>query len=62
MEKKTIKKTYLVEYEASYRVEASSEDEALQKALAIHEKFPDGTWTPLLESYEFMKAGEYYGA
>ena len=55
MEKKTIKKTYLVEYQASYRVEAANEDEALQKAIAIHEKSPDGIWCPLLESYDFVR-------
>ena len=55
MEKKTIKKTYLVEYQASYRVEAANEEEAIQKAIAIHEKSPDGIWGGYLESYEFYR-------
>ena len=55
MEKKTIKKTYLVEYQASYRVEASSEEDAIQKAIEIHAKFPDGSWNGFLESYDFVR-------
>lgn len=55
MEKKTIKKTYLVEYQASYRVEATDEQDAIKKAIAIHEKSPDGVWNGFFESYEFYR-------
>lgn len=55
MEKKPIKKTYVVEYQASYTVEAPNEEEAIKKAIAIHEKTPDGIWGGYLESYEFYR-------
>ena len=55
MGERPIKKTYLVEYQASYRVEASSEEDAIKKAIAIHEKSPDGVWNGFFESYEFYR-------
>ena len=45
------KKSYQVEYSATYWVEAESEDEALDLAMEQHAKNPDGDWDAQLEAY-----------
>ena len=52
----TIKKTYQVEYNATYWVEASSEEEAIEKGIEAHAELPDGDWNAFVEpSYDFVK-------
>lgn len=36
---------YIVDYYASYSVEADNEDEAIRLAIEQHEDLPDGSWT-----------------
>lgn len=42
-------KTYQVEYTAVYWVDATSEDEAIEKAIEIHSDMPDGDWNAFIE-------------
>lgn len=37
-------KTYIVNYTATYEVEAENEDEAIALAILEHEDMPDGDW------------------
>jgi hypothetical protein len=42
-------KTWQVEYSATYWVEATSEDEAIDKAMEQHADLPDGSWEGFIE-------------
>lgn len=37
-------KKYVVNYYATYWVEAEDEDQAIELAIECHEDLPDGTW------------------
>lgn len=41
--------SWQVEYNATYWVEAETEDEAIEKAIEIHADMPDGDWNAELE-------------
>ena len=43
---------YQVTYQASYYVEASNEDEALDLAIEQHSELPDGSWEAVRDPYE----------
>jgi hypothetical protein len=45
-------KTWQVEYNATYWVEASSEDEAIDKAMEQHSELPDGDWNAMIDPYD----------
>jgi hypothetical protein len=45
-------KTWQVEYNAAYWVEATSEDEAIEKAMESHAEFPDGSWEAMIDPYD----------
>jgi hypothetical protein len=45
-------KTWQVEYSAAYWVEATSEDEAIEKAMEEHSEFPDGSWEAMIDPYD----------
>lgn len=45
----TEKKTWQVEYSATYWVEATSEDEAIDLAMEQHADLPDGSWDAFIE-------------
>jgi hypothetical protein len=45
-------KTWQVEYSATYWVEATSEDEAIDKAMEEHSEFPDGSWEGFIDPYD----------
>lgn len=40
---------YLVKYEAEYLVEADNEEEAIDAAIELHFKAPDGDWSAELD-------------
>ena len=42
-------KTWQVEYSAAYWVEATSEDEAIEKAMEQHADLPNGDWSAFIE-------------
>lgn len=42
-------KTWQVEYDATYWVEAETEEEAIEKAIEIHSDMPDGDWNAFVE-------------
>lgn len=42
-------KTWQVEYNATYWVEAETEDEAIEKAIEAHADTPDGDWNAFVE-------------
>ena len=42
-------KTWQVEYEATYWVEAETEEEAIEKAMEQHSEMPDGDWNAFVE-------------
>jgi hypothetical protein len=50
-------KTWQVEYNATYWVEAESEDEAIEKAIEQHENFPDGDWEAVIDPYDSNNFG-----
>jgi hypothetical protein len=41
--------TWQVEYNATYWVEAETEDDAIEKAIEIHADMPDGSWDAFVE-------------
>ena len=43
------KKTYQVEYSATYWVEAETEEEAIELAIELHADLPDGDWNAFVE-------------
>jgi spore germination protein YaaH len=45
-------KTWQVEYSATYWVEATSEDEAIDKAMEQHADLPDGSWEGFIDPYD----------
>lgn len=45
-------KVYQVEYSAVYWVEANSEDEAIELAIAEHQEMPNGDWDAFIDPYE----------
>ena len=54
-------KSYQVEYSAVYWVDATSEDEAIEKAMEIHADYPDGDWNAFIDPYDsnnFNELGE----
>lgn len=44
-----MKKSYQVEYSATYWVEAESEEEAIELAIMEHEDMPNGDWEAFIE-------------
>jgi hypothetical protein len=42
-------KTWQVEYSATYWVEATSEDEAIELAIEEHSDMPNGDWSAFIE-------------
>jgi hypothetical protein len=56
-----VKKTYQVEYNATYWVEAESEEQAVELAIIQHEDMPDGDWNAFIDPYDsdnFNSLGE----
>jgi hypothetical protein len=45
-------KTWQVEYNATYWVEATSEEEAIDKAMEQHADLPDGDWNAMIDPYD----------
>jgi len=45
-------KTWQVEYNATYWVEAMSEDEAIELAIEKHADLPDGDWNAMIDPYD----------
>jgi len=45
-------KTYQVEYNATYWVTASSEEEAIEMAIQEHEEFPNGDYNAFIDPYD----------
>jgi spore germination protein YaaH len=45
-------KTWQVEYNATYWVEATSEDEAIDLAMEKHADLPDGDWNAMIDPYD----------
>ena len=43
---------YQVTYEATYYVDAESEDDALDRAIEQHGEFPNGSWETVRDPYE----------
>jgi len=47
-----MKRTYQVEYSATYWVRADNEDDAIDLAIEQHSEGPDGSWDAMLEPYK----------
>ena len=47
-----MKKTYQVEYNATYWVTAESEEQAIEFAILCHEDMPDGDWNAFIDPYD----------
>jgi hypothetical protein len=47
-----VKKTYQVEYNATYWVTAESEEQAIEFAILCHEDMPDGDWNAFIDPYD----------
>jgi len=45
-------KVYQVEYQATYWIQANSEEEAIEKGILVHEDMPDGHWEAFLDPYD----------
>jgi hypothetical protein len=45
-------KTWQVEYNATYWVEAETEDEAIELAMEQHSDLPDGDWNAMIDPYD----------
>ena len=45
-------KTWKVEYNATYWVEANSEDEAIELGIEKHAELPDGDWEATIDPWE----------
>jgi hypothetical protein len=59
-----MKRTYQVEYSATYWVRADNEDDAIELAIEQHSEGPDGSWDAMLEPYksplEDLDDGTYF--
>jgi hypothetical protein len=51
-ERKEAMKTWQVEYNAAYWVEAETEDEAIELAMEKHADLPDGDWEAMIDPYD----------
>jgi len=51
-ERKETMKTWKVEYNATYWVEATSEDEAIDLGMEQHADLPDGSWEAMIDPWE----------
>ena len=51
-------KTYQVEYNATYWVEADSEERAIELAIEQHEDMPDGDWEAMIDPYDSNNFGD----
>jgi hypothetical protein len=45
-------KVWQVSYNATYWVEATSEDEAIDKGMEVHSELPDGDWEAMIDPYD----------
>ena len=45
-------KTWQVEYSATYWVQATSEDEAIDLGMEKHAELPDGDWNAFIDPYD----------
>jgi hypothetical protein len=45
-------KVWQVSYNATYWVEATSEEEAIDKAMEVHADLPDGDWEAMIDPYD----------
>ena len=45
-------KSWQVEYNATYWVEAETEDEAIEKGIEAHADLPDGDWKAFIDPYD----------
>jgi hypothetical protein len=45
-------KTWQVEYSATYWVQATSEDEAIELGIEKHADLPDGDWNAFIDPYD----------
>ncbi len=45
-------KSYEVTYVATYYVNATNEDEAIELAIEQHEQLPDGQWEAIIDPYD----------
>jgi hypothetical protein len=43
---------YQVNYNATYWIEADSEEDAIEKGIEVHEQAPDGDWEAFIDPYE----------
>lgn len=51
-------KTYQVEYQATYWVQAESEAEAIEKGILVHEDMPNGDWEAFIDPYDSNNFGD----
>ena len=51
-------KTYQVEYNATYWVEAESEEQAVELAIIQHEDMSDGDWEAYIDPYDSNNFGD----
>ena len=49
--------SWQVTYEATYWVEATTEEEAIDLAIDKHSELPDGDWSAQLEQYTPVEEG-----
>ena len=45
-------KVWQVSYNATYWVEATSEEEAIDKGMEVHAELPDGDWEAMIDPYD----------
>jgi hypothetical protein len=45
-------KSWQVEYNATYWVEAETEDEAIELGIEAHADLPDGSWEAMIDPYD----------
>lgn len=45
-------KSWQVEYNATYWVEAETEEEAIEKGMEVHSDLPDGDWNAFIDPYD----------
>jgi hypothetical protein len=51
-ERKEAMKTWQVNYNATYWVEAETEDEAIDLGMEKHSELPDGSWEAMIDPWE----------
>ena len=51
-ERKEAMKTWQVEYNATYWVEAETEDEAIELAIESHADLPNGDWEAMIDPWD----------